>query len=57
MSNNSSKKQFNVRLDDELVEWLKNYAAKEQRTVPAQLTCILEKEKHHAEAQQNSANQ
>lgn len=53
MPNNSSKKQFNVRLDDELVEWLKNYAAKEQRTVPAQLTCILEKEKHHAEAQQN----
>ncbi len=49
MSNKSTKKQFNIRLDDELVEWLKNYASKEQRTVPAQLTYILEKEKSRVE--------
>lgn len=53
MSNKSSKKQFNVRLDDELVEWLRNYAAKEQRTVPAQLTYILEKEKARVERKEN----
>lgn len=42
----SQKKQFNVRLDDELIEWLKTRSRKENRTVPAQLTYILEKEKN-----------
>ena len=46
----SQKKQFNVRIDNEIVEWLKDHAIKEQRTVPAQLTYILEKEKAHVAA-------
>lgn len=41
------KKQFNVRLDSEIIEWLKDHAIKEQRTVPAQLAYILEKEKEN----------
>lgn len=50
----SQKKQFNVRLDDELIEWLKIHSTKEQRTVPAQLTYILEREKVRVTAKENA---
>lgn len=49
----SHKKQFNLRLDEELIEWLKEHSIKEQRTVPAQLTYILEKEKTRVTAKEN----
>ena len=41
----SEKKQFNIRLDSHLIEWLKTHSKEENRTVPAQLTYILEQEK------------
>ncbi|MFZ2843357.1 hypothetical protein [Psychrobacter sp.] len=47
------KRQFNVRIDGELVEWLKNYSKDSHRKVPDQLTYILEQEKARAEAEQN----
>lgn len=50
----SQKKQFNVRLDDELIEWLKIRSRKESRTVPAQLTYILEKEKDRVTAKERA---
>lgn len=50
----SQRKQFNVRLDDELIEWLKTRSRKENRTVPAQLTCILEKEKNRVTVEERT---
>ena len=49
----SHKKQFNIRLDESLIEWLKSHSGKQKRTVPAQLTYILEKEKDLVQTQSN----
>lgn len=41
-------KQLNVRVETSLLEWLKNQAAKERRSITEQLNLILEKEKANA---------
>lgn len=53
----SKKRQFNVRLDGDLIEWLKKHAKDNHRKVPDQLTYILEQEKARAEAEHHPANQ
>lgn len=52
----SEKRQFNVRLEGELIEWLKNHAKDNHRKVPDQLTYILEQEKARAESEHNPAD-
>lgn len=52
-----NKRQFNVRIDDDLIEWLKKHAKDSHRKVPDQLTYILEQEKARAESKPNPANQ
>lgn len=51
------KRQFNVRINGDLVEWLKKYAKDSHRKVPDQLTYILEQEKSRVEAEHHTANQ
>lgn len=41
-------KQLNVRVETSLLEWLKNQATKERRSITEQLNLILEKEKANA---------
>lgn len=48
-----NRRQFNVRINGDLVEWLKKYAKDNHRKVPEQLTYILEQEKERAETKQN----
>ena len=41
-------KQLNVRVETSLLEWLKNQAIKERRSITEQLNLIIEKEKANA---------
>ena len=47
-------KQLNFRISDELADWLKQYAKDNRRSITAQLTTIIEKEKAHVEEERNS---
>lgn len=44
MSDNAERKQFNVRIPSDLIEFLKVQAKKEHRTVVSQLIHVLRKE-------------
>lgn len=43
-------KQVNVRVNPELIEWLKEYAKASHRSLTAQLAMILEQERQRVQA-------
>lgn len=47
MSDNAERKQFNVRIPRDLIEFLKVQAKKEHRTVVSQLIHVLRKEQNN----------
>lgn len=47
MSGNTERKQFNVRIPSDLIEFLKVQAKKDHRTVVSQLIYILRKEQNN----------
>ncbi len=49
MSDNKERKQFNVRIPSDLIDFLKAQAEKEHRTVVSQLIHVLRKEQARAE--------
>lgn len=53
----ASEKQVNVRLPNELVDWLKDYAKEHRRSVTSLLTVMLEKEKNRVTQQQPNFGQ
>lgn len=48
----ASEKQVNVRLPNELVDWLKGYAKEHRRSVTNLLTVMLEQEQIRVSKQQ-----
>ena len=47
MTDSIERKQFNVRIPKDLIEFLKSQAKKEHRTVVSQLIYILRKEQNN----------
>lgn len=47
-------KQLNFRINEDLMDWLKNYAKESRRSITAQLSLIIEQEKNRVTQQQQS---
>lgn len=43
-------KQVNFRINEDLMQWLKDYAKESRRSITAQLSIIIEQEKQRVQA-------